>query len=315
MKSLIPDILGVTEAAAMASYPYIGKRDKIAADSAATNAMRLKLNQMNMSGTVVIGEGEIDEAPMLYIGEELGTEYGPSVDIAVDPIEGTTPVANNQDNAITVIAVAPKGTLLHAPDMYMKKIAVNSNAKGTIDIDDPLEDNLRAVAKANNKRIEELTVAIQDRPRHRKYVNIINKAGANVHLFRDGDVIYATATCMNNPDIDMFFGIGGAPEGVLASVAVKCLGGEMQAKLLPQNDIEHNRCLEMGLSNPETVLRHNQLVGTDECIFAATGVTDSLLINGMKSADGKYRTHSILLNGMEKRLSFIESNHPSVMTV
>lgn len=309
MQSLLLDLLKVTESAAIATLPLIGSGDKIAADGAATNAMRDTLNKLMMRGTIVIGEGEIDEAPMLYIGETLGFGEGPEIDIAVDPIEGTTPTVNGQNNAITVIAAAPKGTLLCAPDMYMEKMAVGPKAKGKIDIDAPLLTNLKAVAEANGKRINELNVLIQDRPRHRDYIETVRKSGAKVHLFKDGDVIYATATCIEKLNVDIFLGIGGAPEGVLGAVALKCLGGEMQAKLLPRNEEEFKRCLDMGLSDPECTFRHHQLVDSEDCIFAATGITDSLFLNGINSDRGKYVTHSILMNGKEKQLRYVESEH------
>src|SRR5690625_1580763 len=217
MQSLLLDFLKVTESAAVAAKPWVGSGNKIAADAAATNAMRENLNKMKMHSTVVIGEGEIDEAPMLYIGEKLGEGGSHEVDIVVDPIEGTTPTVNGQEHAITVIAAAPKGTLLHAPDMYMKKLAVGPKAKGKIDVDAPIEENIQAVAKANGKDITALNVLIQDRPRHTEYIDRIRKIGAKVQLFNDGDVIYATATCTERLGVDMFFGIGGAPEGVLGS--------------------------------------------------------------------------------------------------
>lgn len=310
MQSLLLDFLKVTESAAVAAKPWVGSGDKIAADAAATNAMRENLNKMKMHSTVVIGEGEIDEAPMLYIGEKLGKGGSHEVDIAVDPIEGTTPTVNGQENAITVIAAAPKGTLLHAPDMYMKKLVVGPAAKGKIDIDAPIEENIQTVAKENGKDITELNVLIQDRPRHEKYIDRIRKTGAKAQLFRDGDVIYATATCNESLDVDMFFGIGGAPEGVLAAAAVRCQGGEMQAKLLPGNDDEIKRCKEMGITNLENVFTHNDLVSTDDCLFVATGITDSLIIDGIKTEYNNYVTHSILVNGREKQVRYVKSMYP-----
>lgn len=309
MQSLSLEFLKVTESAAISAFPWIGRGDKIAADDAATTAMRNTLNQMPMEGTIVIGEGEIDEAPMLFIGEKLGNDEINAVDIAVDPIEGTTPTANGQENAITVIAAAPKGTLLHAPDMYMEKMAVGPKAKGEIDIEAPLVDNLKKVAEANGKDMTELNVAIQDRPRHAEYIDIVRKSGAKVQLFKDGDVLYAAATCIEHIDIDMFLGIGGAPEGVLSAVAIRALGGDLQARLKPQNDIEKNRCRDMGLEEPEGILKLNQLVRSDDGIFVATGLTDSFLLNGIKCNNGDYKTHSILIDGKEKQLRYIESQY------
>lgn len=311
MQSLLLDFLKVTESAAVAAMPWIGSGDKIAADGAATNAMREKLNKMKMDSTIVIGEGEIDKAPMLYIGEKLGAGGKYKVDIAVDPIEGTTPTVNGQGNAITVIAAAPRGTLLHAPDMYMKKIAVGPKARGKIDIDAPIEENILAVAKAKGKDVKELNILIQDRPRHKDYIDRIRKIGAKVRLFNDGDVIYATATCIESLNVDMFLGIGGAPEGVLGAVAVGCLGGEMQAKLLPRNEEEIRRCKEMGMVNPESVLYQGDLVRTDDCVFAATGITDNLIIDGIETQYDNYITHSILVNGKEKQVRYVKSIYPT----
>ncbi|WP_031548058.1 class II fructose-bisphosphatase [Salinicoccus luteus] len=309
MQSLSLEFLRVTESAAIASLPWVGRGDKISADDAATTAMRNALNTIPMRGRIVIGEGEIDKAPMLYIGERLGKGGVVEVDIAVDPIEGTTPTVNAQENAITVIAAAPKGKLLHAPDMYMEKLAVGPKAKGKIDIEASLIENMKAVAEANGKNLSELNVVVQNRPRHAKYIDEIRKSGAKVQVFNDGDVIYAAATCMEHIDIDMFLGIGGAPEGVLSSVAIKALGGEMQAKLKPQDDLESNRCKDMGIDNPEGVLKLDQLVESDECIFIATGLTDSFLLNGIKCSGSSYTTHSILIDGKDKQLRYIESEH------
>ncbi|WP_163527264.1 class II fructose-bisphosphatase [Halobacillus ihumii] len=309
MKSLMLDFLKVTESAAMAAIPWIGSGDKIKADGAATYAMRKKLNEMCMDGKIVIGEGEIDEAPMLFIGEKLGTGDLPEIDIAVDPIEGTTPTVNGQSNAITVIAAAPKGALLHAPDMYMMKLAVGPAAKGHIDIDAPLSENIKKVAGAKGKEMNELHVLIQDRPRHQRYVDEIRQMGAKVHLFKDGDVIYETATCLDHLEVDLFLGIGGAPEGVLGAVAIKGLGGEMQGKLLPRSDAEYARCMEMGLHHPEAKLTHHQLVSTDKCIFAATGITENMFLKGIQSYSDCHVTHSILIDGTERQFRLIESKH------
>lgn len=314
MQSLLFDFLRVTELAAIASKPWVGSGDKISADGAATKAMREQLNNMNMDGTVVIGEGEIDEAPMLYIGEKVGLGTF-AVDIAVDPIEGTTPTVNGQPNAITVIAAAPRGALLHAPDMYMKKIVVGPKAKGVIDIEATLELNISRVADAIGKKIEDLNILIQDRPRHQEYIDKIRNIGANVNLFSDGDVIYAAATCMEDLDIDMFYGIGGAPEGVLGAVASRCLGGEMQAKLMPRNEDEIRRCNEMGIYETEEPLRHQQLVSTDDCIFSATGITSNLFLKGIQCKNEHYITHSVLADGKSKQLRYIESNYPMMQLV
>lgn len=309
MKTLTLDFLKVTESAAIAAVPWIGSGKKLEADGAATHAMREKLNEISMDGRIVIGEGEIDQAPMLFIGEQLGLGGEQEVDIAVDPIEGTTPTVNGQSNAITVIAAAPKGTLLHAPDMHMKKLAVGPKAKGQIDIDAPLSENIKKVAKAVGKEIHELNVLIQDRPRHQEYIGTLREMEVKVHLFKDNDVIHATATCLDYLDIDMFLGIGGAPEGVLGAVAIKGLGGDMQGKLIPRNCEEYERCIKMGLTNPEAILTHSQIVSTNDCIFVATGITESMFLRGIQSYSNHYVTHSIAINGMEQQFRLIESDH------
>lgn len=308
MQALVLDFLRVTEKAAIEALPWVGSGDKIAADAAATNEMRKQLNRLEMKGTIVIGEGEIDEAPMLYIGETLGKASSPEIDIAVDPIEGTTPAVNGQNNSLAVIAAAPKGTLLHAPDMYMKKIAVGPEAKGKIDLDAPLEETLEAVAKARGKRVNELTVMIQDRPRHREAIEQIRSTGARVNLFQDGDVISAVATCISYLNVDMFYGIGGAPEGVLAATAIRSLGGEMQAKLMPRNEDEKKRCSTMGVDT-DRVLQHDELVSTDECLFIATGITDNLLVNGIEKMNGKYAVNSMVVTGVDCEVRYMRSIH------
>ena len=219
-----------------------GAREKDEADGAATSAMRDVFDTIPMKGTVVIGEGEMDEAPMLYIGEKLGTGYGPRVDVAVDPLEGTNIVAAGGWNALAVIAIADHGNLLHAPDMYMDKIAVGPEAVGAVDIDAPIIDNLRAVAKAKNKDIEDVVATVLNRPRHQEIIEEIRKAGARIKLINDGDVAGAINTAFDRTGVDILFGSGGAPEGVLAAVALKCLGGEIHGKLLPQNEAELARC-------------------------------------------------------------------------
>src|SRR3954465_14559486 len=235
------ELVKVTEAAALAAGRWTGRGKKEEADGAATEAMRDMFNSIQMSGTVVIGEGEMDEAPMLYIGEQLGTGDGPEIDIAVDPLEGTSIVAAGTGNALTTLAVAEHGNLLHAPDMYMEKIAVGPEAAGKIDINAPVIDNLKAVAKAKNKNIEDLVVTILDRERHEKIIEEIRNSGARIKLMQDGDIAAAINTAFDNSGVDMMLGSGGAPEGVLAAVALKSLGGDFQGKLLPQTEEEKNR--------------------------------------------------------------------------
>ncbi|WP_257148605.1 class II fructose-bisphosphatase [Bacillus sp. AFS073361] len=266
--------------------------------------MRDRMNLIDMQGTIVIGEGEMDEAPMLYIDEKLGTGTGPFVDIAVDPIEGTTFLAKGQENSLAVIAVAKRGSLLHAPDMYMKKIAVGPKAKGCIDIELPLTENIKAVANALGKDVKELTVMIQDRPRHEKLMNEVISAGARLKLFSDVDITGAIGTAIDEVDVDLLVGTGGAPEGVIAATALKCLGGDFQAKLLPQDEAEWNRCMNMGILHPEKPLTIDEIVKTDDCFFVATGITNGVLLNGVKKKDnGTMLTHSLVTIGGETRNS------------
>ncbi|WP_110928743.1 class II fructose-bisphosphatase [Bacillus massiliglaciei] len=310
IQTLAMDFLTVAQQAAIASYPWIGKGNKNEADEAGTQAMRNQMNLINMKGLVVIGEGEMDEAPMLYIGEALGTGEGPQVDIAVDPVEGTSLMAKGQDNSLAVIAVAEKGSLLHAPDMYMQKIAVGPKAKGSIDINLSLKDNMKLVAKALGKDVKELTVMIQDRPRHTELIKQVFEIGAKVKLFSDVDITGAIATAIDELEIDILAGTGGAPEGVIAAAALKCLGGDFQAKLLPQNQDEYNRCKEMGITVPEKALTIDEIVKTRDCFFVATGITDGTLLKGVKRKERCLFTHSfVAIGGKINNFQFIESRH------
>jgi fructose-1,6-bisphosphatase II len=309
MQRLIIDFLNVTESAAIASLPWVGSGNKYEADRAATSAMRLFLNEIAMDGIVVIGEGEIDQAPMLFIGERVGTGIGPAVDLAVDPIDGTTSTIHGQNDAITVIAAAPKGSLLHAPDMYMEKIATGPEAKGAININRSLEENLYAVAEAKGKKVNELTIIIQGRERHQSMIDQIRTLGGKVLLFEEGDVIPAMSTCIEHLKIDMFIGIGGAPEGVLAAVGIKSLGGDMQARLLPRTNEEYERCKQMGLSDPKQALTHDQLVNAEDCLFVATGITNNMLISGIRQNNNKFITKSIIIHGKDKKLRYVETEH------
>lgn len=312
MNNLLFDFLSVTEDAAIASVPWIGRGQKNKADGAATAAMRSRLNSLDIDAVIVIGEGELDEAPMLYIGEEVGTKYGPKLDIAVDPLDGTSLIASGQGNSISVIAAAPRGSLLHAPDMYMKKIAVGKNAAGKIDIDAPLLENMKIVAEANKKKLSELTIMIQDRERHQNIIKEIHDVGARVCLFSEVDVTGAIATAIEGTEIDMFIGIGGAPEGVVSAVALKCIGGEIQGILLPSNEEEYNRCLKMGITNPKASLKMNDLVRSNDCFFSATGVTEGTLLKGIRNkGTNKVCTHSVITYGGAGRAYFVESVHDS----
>ncbi|MCG1021322.1 class II fructose-bisphosphatase [Sutcliffiella horikoshii] len=308
-RSLSMELIRVTEAAALSSARWMGRGDKDSADGAATSAMRDVFDTVPMKGTVVIGEGEMDEAPMLYIGEKLGTGYGPRVDVAVDPLEGTSIVASGGWNALAVLAIADHGNLLHAPDMYMDKIAVGPAAVGKIDINASVTDNLRAVAEAKNKDIEDVVAVILNRPRHEKIIAELREAGARIKLIDDGDVAAAINTAFDHTGVDILFGSGGAPEGVIAAVALKCLGGEIQGKLLPQNEEELIRCRKMGIEDIDAVLRMEDLVRGDDAIFAATGVTDGELLRGVQFKGTNATTHSVVMRAKSGTVRFIDGQH------
>ena len=307
-RSLSMELVRVTEAAALASARWMGRGKKEEADDAATTAMRNVFDTVPMKGTVVIGEGEMDEAPMLYIGEKLGTGYGQRVDVAVDPLEGTNIVASGGWNALAVIAVADHGNLLHAPDMYMDKIAVGPEAVGKIDINAPLVDNITAVAKAKNKDIEDVVATILNRPRHEYIIKQLREMGVRIKLINDGDVAGAINTAFDSTGVDILFGSGGAPEGVLAAVALKCLGGEIQGKLLPQDEFELQRCIKMGL-DVNKVLRMEDLVKGDDAIFAATGVTDGELLRGVQFKGSYGETQSVVMRAKSGTVRFIDGRH------
>jgi fructose-1,6-bisphosphatase II len=308
-RSLTMELVRVTEAAALASARWMGRGKKEEADDAATTAMRRVFDTVPMKGTVVIGEGEMDEAPMLYIGEKLGTGNGPDVDVAVDPLEGTSIVAKGTWNALSVIAIADKGNLLHAPDMYMDKIAVGPAAVGKIDINAPVKDNLKAVAKALNRDVSDLVAVILDRDRHSKIIHEIREAGARIKLLTDGDVAAAINTAFEDTGVDILFGTGGAPEGVIAAVALKCLGGEIQGRLIPQTEEELERCKRMGIINPNQVLRMEDLVRGDDAIFAATGVTDGELLRGVRFRGNVGKTESVVMRAKSGTVRFISADH------
>lgn len=310
-RNLSLSLIRVTEAAALASAKYLGRGDKNAADQAGVDGMRKAFDTVNVKGTVVIGEGELDEAPMLYIGETIGSgEF--EVDIAVDPVDGTGLLAKGLPNAISVIAVAPKGCLLHAPDTYMTKMVVGPKAKGKIDIEAPIEDNIRAVAKALNKDISDMTIIIQDRPRHEELINRIRNLGARIKLFGDGDVATGIATCFEHTGIDMLVGIGGAPEGVITAAAIKCMGGDMQGKLNIRSEEEMQRCRDLNLTDEDInkVYKLDDLVKGDEAFFAATGISDGDLLKGVVYHGNNYaKTHSVTMRGQTGTIRFVEAMH------
>ena len=308
-RELALEFVRVTEAAAIASGRLMGRGQKEAADKAAVDAMRAMLDTVQIKGTVVIGEGEMDEAPMLYIGEQVGGAQTPEVDIAVDPLEGTSLVAKGLPNAISVLAVAPKGGLLHAPDMYMDKIAVGPEARGAIDIEAPIADNLARVARAKGLKVEDLTVVILDRERHAVLIRAVREAGARIKLISDGDVAPAVATAFGQSGVDVLLGIGGAPEGVLAAAALKCLGGEMQARLVPGSQQEAERAMGMGFKDVAAVLTLNDLVRSADVIFAATGITDGDLLRGVRYIGPKATTHSIVMRSKTGTVRLVEATH------
>ena len=307
-RSLSMELVRVTEAAAVSASRWMGRGLKNEADDAATTAMRTVFDTIPMQGVVVIGEGEMDEAPMLYIGEELGTGHGPEVDVAVDPLEGTNIVASGGWNALAVIAIADKGNLLNAPDMYMDKIAVGPEAVGKISIDATVTENLHAVAKAKNKAIDEVVATVLNRERHAAIIEEIRAAGARIKLINDGDVAAAINTAFDDTGVDILFGLGGAPEGVIAAVGLKCLGGEIQGRLVPSNDEERIRCEKMGL-DVNKVLYMNDLVKGDDAIFAATGVTDGELLRGVQFKGGYSETHSLVMRSKSGTIRFVEGRH------
>ncbi|MBL8561319.1 MAG: class II fructose-bisphosphatase [Gemmobacter sp.] len=298
----------VSEAAALASAALIGRGDEKAADQAAVNAMRDQLNLLDIAGVVVIGEGERDEAPMLFIGEEVGSGKGPAVDIALDPLEGTTLTAKDMPNALTVIAMAPRGTLLHAPDVYMEKLAIGPGYKpGTVTMTMTPSERVSALAAAKGVSTENITVCVLERPRHEELIREIRSTGASIRLITDGDV--AGVMHCAEPEvtgIDMYMGSGGAPEGVLAAAALKCMGGQFFGKLLFRNDDEKARAVKAGIQNFDRVYTRDDLVRGD-VIFAATGVTDGSLLAGIKREPGWMTTETLLMRsktGSVRRMTY-----------
>lgn len=307
-RNLALELVRVTEAAALACGRWVGKGDKISADEAATNAMRRTLDSVGINGTVVIGEGEMDEAPMLYIGEKVGNGSAPEVDIAVDPLEGTSICSKGMSGSIATIAMAPRGGFLHAPDMYMEKIAVGPSAKGVIDINALPGENLKRIAEVKGCYVEDLTVVILDRPRHDKIINEVRRCGARIHLVPDGDVAPAIAAAVEGSGVDMLLGIGGAPEGVLAAAALKCMGGDMQGRLVFMSQEERDRARGMGIEDFDKVYTTEEMARGD-VFFAATGVTNGDLLRGIRYFGGGAETHSIVMRSKSRTVRFIQSSH------
>ncbi len=308
-RNLALELVRVTEAAALAAGRFVGRGDKEAADQAAVDAMRLVLNTIAMDAVIVIGEGEKDEAPMLYNGERVGTGDPPEVDIAVDPIDGTRPTAFGLPNAIATVAVAPRGTMFDpGPFVYMHKIAVGPEAKSVIDIEAPVEVNLRNIAKAKGKEVRDLMVVILDRPRHADLIAEVRRLGARISLIPDGDVAGALMTAMPDAGVDVLLGIGGTPEGVLAACALRAMGGEIQGKLYARNEEERRRGEEMGYDF-DKILTMDDLVASDDVFFAATGITNGQLLQGVRYyADGA-RTHSLVVRGLTGTVREIFATH------
>lgn len=308
-RELALEFVRVTEAAAIQAARLMGRGDKNGADKMAVDAMRAMLDTVEIRGTVVIGEGEMDEAPMLYIGEKIGDGQGEPVDIAVDPVEGTNLVAKGLPGAIAVMAVAPQGCLLHAPDMYMEKIVTGPAGRGVVSLDAPIEDNLRALAGRLDKPIGDVTVVLLDRPRHQEKIDRIRGVGARIRLITDGDVSPALAACVPDSGIDMVLGSGGAPEGVLAAAAVKCLGGEMQGRLLSEDQAQEARVREMGLANPQKLLTLDDLVQGDDVLYVSTAITDTDLLDGVHFGPQFCSTHSVVMRSLTGTVRFVRADH------
>ena len=307
-RTLSLEFARVVEAAALRSGRLLGRGQKDEADGLAVDAMRQAFDSVRISGTVVIGEGEIDEAPMLYIGEHVGAG-GPEVDIAVDPIEGTNLIAKGQNGAIAVMAIAEKGGLLHAPDMYMEKICVGPRGAGAIDITKSLTENIQNVATKMGRKVDEINLVMLDRERHYGLMKEARDLGARIMLISDGDVNPAMECCIEGSGVHMVVGTGGAPEGVLAAVALKCAGGDMQARLKPGNEEEIRRCHEMGVKDVNQVLTLDDLVRTDDVIFAATAITRGNLLNPIQYFPGGARTHTIVMRSKTGTVRFLDTIH------
>ena len=308
-RNLALEIVRVTEAAALASGRWMGRGQKELADQAAVEAMRLILRSVSMDGVIVIGEGEKDNAPMLYNGEKVGNGSPPEVDVAVDPIDGTRPLAFGRTNSIASVAIAPRGTMFDTgPFVYMNKIAVGPQAKGKIDIEAPVSDNLEVIAKAMGKDLDDLTTIVLDRPRHDDLVTEIRKMGARIRLIPDGDVAAALMTALPETGIDVLLGIGGTPEGVLAACALRAMGGEIQGKLYARDEDELYRGEKAGYDF-DKILTMDDLVSSEDVFFAATGITDGELLKGVKYTGDGARTDSLVVRGLTGTVRRIEATH------
>ncbi len=309
-RALTLEVVRVTEQAAIAAARLRGRGNEKAADQAAVDAMRRELGRIDIQGRVVIGEGERDEAPMLFIGEEIGTGKGPKVDIAVDPLECTTVCAKNLPNSLAVLAMAEQGTLLHAPDIYMDKIAIGPGyAEGTVDLDASPDENIASLAKAKGVKITEITACILDRPRHEKIINAVRKTGAALRLIGDGDIAGVIHT--TDPEetgIDIYFGVGGAPEGVLAAAALRCVGGQIQTRLFPMKDADYQRAEAVGIKDIKRKYTMMDLASGD-VFFSATGVTDGNMLDGVKFRRDSIETETVVMRSATKTVRWIRTRH------
>jgi len=308
-RNLALEFVRVTEAAAIACSHWVGRGEKKKADGAAVEAMRKRFNLIDFKGTVVIGEGAKDKAPMLYTGEKVGTGRGPEMDLAIDPLECTDSVANGRYNAISVIAAGKKGALLHAPDTYMDKIAVGRQAAKVIDLDAPVKDNLKKIAKAIGKKVTEITVIVLDRERHQKLIEKIRKVGSRVRLITDGDVSAAIATCFPESGVDVYMGIGGSTEGVLAAVAMKVMGGEILCRFKPKKESDIPKIKAVGVKNLNKIFTSEEMAKGKELSFTATGVIEGPLLQGVVFEKNKIITHSVVTRGVSGTIRYITTYH------
>jgi fructose-1,6-bisphosphatase II len=309
-RNLAMELVRVTEVAALAAARWMGKGEKEEADGAATEAMRVLLGSVTLDGIIVIGEGEKDNAPMLYNGEQVGDGSPPEVDIAVDPLEGTTLCAMGRGNALAVIAISERGTMYDPPGFYMQKIAVGAEAAGTIDIDASVADNLKAVAKATGKSVHDVTAVVLDRPRHEELIGEIRQAGARIRCIQDGDVAGAISTGWPEAGADILFGIGGTPEGVISAAALKCMGGEIQTRLAPQKEGEREAIIEAGREGDlDRILTTDDLVKGNNCFFAATGVTDGELLRGVHYDRQGATTQSLVMRSKSGTVRNVSARH------
>lgn len=308
-RNLALELVRVTEAAALAAGRFMGRGDKEGADGAAVNAMRIVLQSIDMNGVIVIGEGEKDNAPMLYNGEVVGNGSGLDFDVAVDPIDGTRPLAFGRSNSLATVAIAPKGTMFDpGPFVYMNKLAVGPEAKGVIDIEKPIIDNLKAIAKAKRKDVEDLTTIVLDRDRHINVIAEIRKAGARIRQIPDGDVAAALMTAQPNSGLDVLIGIGGTPEGVIAACALRAMGGEIQGKMYARDEDERNRGREAGYDF-DKILTMDDLVSSEDVFFTATGITDGELLKGVRYFGNGASTDSLVVRGLTGTVRQIRATH------